>query len=298
MVQGPQLENANPSSLLWCREDNLFKRNFQFAKESAKKNKKDLGLDFNPGPSAPRADGTRDANPNEIGPFYNLEGLITYITVQGATVDHSADDADSEDAPAPPKQKQKKSKASKPSAAPKASRAKPLATAPPEPSVQSEDLSRVSKKKEKPKKKPMKISGHELTPAAVLRNEDETIDLSSDEDFGDDALELLIKSKQEAEIFNDLPLFDVDILNNFIDEWFENPSINLDDLELPIGISVSFHSAIATELALAQKIVELKNKIDYEKAQFKKNMAKLSVADVQSFKQTLHELKEQFHQKC
>ena len=50
-------------------------------------------------------------------------------------------------------------------------------------------LSRVSKKIEKPKKKnPMKISGHELTPAAVLRNKDETIDLSIDDDLGDDAL--------------------------------------------------------------------------------------------------------------
>ena len=77
---------------------------------------------------------------------------------------------------------------------------------------------------------------------------------------------MLIKSKEKAEIFNDRPLFDVDILNNFIDEWFENPSINIDDLELPIGISVSFHIAIATELALAQKIVELKNKIDHEKS--------------------------------
>ena len=97
------------------------------------------------------------------------------------------------------------------------------------------------------------------------------------------------------EIFNDLAMFDADILNNFIDEWFENPSINIDDLELPIGISVSFHSAIATELALAQKIVELKDKIDHEKAHFKRNMANLSVADVQSFKQMLHELKEQFY---
>ena len=85
-------------------------------------------------------------------------------------------------------------------------------------------------------------------------------------------------------IFNDLPLFDVDILNNFIDEWFDNPSLSIDDLQLPVDISFTFHGAIANELALAQKIVELKNKIDYEKAQFKKNMAKLSVADVQSFK--------------
>nr|XP_045089613.1 nucleolar protein dao-5-like [Aegilops tauschii subsp. strangulata] len=204
-------------------------------------NKKAFGLDFNPGPSAPRADGTRDANPNVIGPFYNLEGLITHIAVQGADVDHSADDADSDEAPAPPKLQ----------------------------NVQSEDLSRIFKKTEKSKKnkkKPIKSSAREVTPAAVLRNEDATIDLSSDEDLGDDALELLIKS-------------------------------SIDDLQLPVDISVTFHGAIANELALAQKIVELKNKIDYEKAQFKKNMAKLSVADVQSFKRILHDLKEEFHKK-
>ena len=74
---------------------------------------------------------------------------------------------------------------------------KPLKTDPPEPSVQSEDLSRVSRKTKKTKK-PKKISGHELTPDAVLRNEEDTIDLSSDEDLGDEALEMLIKSKQEA----------------------------------------------------------------------------------------------------
>ena len=122
MVHGPQPTNADPSSLLWCREDNLFKRNFQFAKTSAKENKKSLGLDFNPGPSAPCAEGTRDAKPNLVGPFYNLEGLITHIQVQGAAVDHSADDADSDEAPAPPKPvKQKKPKASKPSSARKVS---------------------------------------------------------------------------------------------------------------------------------------------------------------------------------
>ena len=154
MVRGPQPENVDPSSLLWCREDNLFKRNFKFAKDSAVKNKKAFGLDFNPGPSAPREDGTHEANENRIGPFYNLEGLITHIAVQGANVDHSADDADSDDALAPPKlQKQKKTKFSKPTAASKASCVKPLATAPPAPSINSEDLSRISKKKEKPQKK-------------------------------------------------------------------------------------------------------------------------------------------------
>ena len=103
MIRGPQPANADPSSLLWCREDKLFKRNYQAAKNSAKENKKSLGLDFNPGPSAPRADGTREAEPNLIGPFYNLEGLITHIQVQGAAVDHSADDFDSDEALAPPK---------------------------------------------------------------------------------------------------------------------------------------------------------------------------------------------------
>nr|XP_020184389.1 nucleolar and coiled-body phosphoprotein 1-like [Aegilops tauschii subsp. strangulata] len=208
MVRGPKPENANPSSMLWCREDNLFKRNYQFAKESAAKNKRDFGLSFNPGPSAPRQDGTRDANPNVIGPFTSFDGLLSHIAAQRATVEQSADDADSEDAPAPPKQKKKKSKALKPSATPKASTMKPLKTAPPEPS-----------------------------------------------------------------------------------------SISIDDLQLPVDISVTFHGAIANELALAQKIVELKNKIDHEKAHFKKHMAKLSVADVQIFKKMLHDLKEEFHKK-
>ena len=111
--------------------------NFQHAKASAKENKKSLGLEFNPGPSAPRADGTRDAKPNVIGPFSNLDGLITYILVQGAKVDHSDNDADTDEAPAPPPkpQKPKKAKASKSAAPPKISRAKPLATTPPEDSV-------------------------------------------------------------------------------------------------------------------------------------------------------------------
>ena len=136
MVRGPQPADADPSSLLWCHDDNLFKRNFQFANNSAKENKKSRGLDFNPGPSAPRADGTREAEPNLVRPFYNLEGLITHIMVQGTDVDQPADDADSDEAPAPPKPKKlKKPKASKPSPAPKASRVKPLATAPPAPGV-------------------------------------------------------------------------------------------------------------------------------------------------------------------
>ena len=71
MVYGPQPADADPSLLLWCRDDNLFKCNFQFAKNSAKANKKSWGLDFNPSPSSPSADGTREAEPNLVGPFYN-----------------------------------------------------------------------------------------------------------------------------------------------------------------------------------------------------------------------------------
>ena len=61
---------------------------------------------------------------------------------------------------------------------------KPLATAPPEDSVQSEDLSRISKKTEM-----RKSTDQALIAAAILRND--AIDLSSDEDLADDALEQL-----------------------------------------------------------------------------------------------------------
>ena len=142
---------------------------------------------------------------------------------------------------------------------------------------------------------PLPHTGQELIAAAILRND--AIDLSSDEDLADDALEQLIKSKEEAEIFNNLPIFDVAIIHNFIDEWFDTPNISFEDLQLPIGLSVAFHGAIASELAIAQRIVELKQKIDFEKSQFKKHMAKLSVQDVKNFKIMLHELKEAFLKK-
>ena len=78
-------------------------------------------------------------------------------------------------------------------------------------------------------------------------------------------------------------LSDVAIIHNFIDEWFETPNLSFEDLQLPIGLSVSFNGAIASELALAQRMVELKHKIDYEKAQFKKHMAELSMQEVKNF---------------
>ena len=87
------------------------------------------------------------------------------------------------------------------------------------------------------------------------------------------------------------------IIHNFIDEWFDTPNVSFEDLQLPIGLSISFNGAIASELDLAQRIVELKHKIDYEKAQFKKHVAKLSVQDVRNFKVMLHELKEAFLKK-
>ena len=75
---------------------------------------------------------------------------------------------------------------------------------------------------------PQPHTGKGLRAAAILRSE--ATDLSSDEDLGDDALEQLIKSKEEAEIFNNLPLFDVAIIHNFIDEWFATPNISFEDL--------------------------------------------------------------------
>ena len=96
---------------------------------------------------------------------------------------------------------------------------------------------------------PLTHTGQEQIAAAILHND--AIDLSSDEDLADDALEQLIKSKEEAEIFNDLPLFVMTIIHNFIDEWFDTPNISFEDLQLPIGLSVAFHGAIASELALA-----------------------------------------------
>ena len=103
MVRGPQPENADPSSLLWCHENNLFKRNFQFAKDSDVKNQREFGLNFNPGPSAPRTDGTPEANENRIGPFANFDGLLSHIAAQRDVVEQSAKEADSDDVPSPPK---------------------------------------------------------------------------------------------------------------------------------------------------------------------------------------------------
>jgi hypothetical protein len=132
-----------------------------------------------------------------------------------------------------------------------------------------------------------------------LHDDNDIIDLSSDGDLDDDeALEKIIKNKQEeADVFKDLPLFDVDILNNFIDEWFQDPSLSLDDLQLPIGISVTFEGFIAKEIAIAQKVIEQKNKIKPEKVVFEKHMDKLSAKEIQSFKQMMADMKEEFQRR-
>ena len=79
-------------------------------------------------------------------------------------------DSESDEAPAVPKPKQtKKPKASKPAPASKISRAKPLKTAPPEVSVQSEDVSCISKPLKE--KEPQQHTSKELTAAAILRSE-------------------------------------------------------------------------------------------------------------------------------
>jgi hypothetical protein len=114
-------------------------------------------------------------------------------------------------------------------------------------------------------------------PTSTLRDDDAIIDLSNDE-FDDDALEQLIKNRQgEADIFKDLPLFDHDILNNFIDEWFRDPSLSIDDLQLPIDISVTFQGFITKEFGIVEKVVEQKNKIEHERS-FLRSMLRSSAS--------------------
>ena len=82
----------------------------------------------------------------------------------------------------------------------------------------------------------MQPTGQALTPAAVLRNENDAIDLSSDDDLGDDALEQLIKRKQEAKIFNDLPLL----------MWRSCTSLLMSDLTAQTSVLMIFSSQLAS----------------------------------------------------
>ena len=107
-----------------------------------------------------------------------------------------------------------------------------------------------------------------MKPSSTVVDEDNLIDLS-DDDYDSDALENIIKSKQEDDKrLKNLPLFDPDILHNFIDEWFEDPTITIDDLQLPIGISVTFQGFVGEELTITQKAHEQKAKIRHENALF------------------------------
>ena len=134
MVRGPMQEDADPSSLKWCREDELFEENYKFAKKSAVQNKKDFRIDFNPGPAAPRPDGSCETEPNLIGPFDDFDSFLAHCAAQRASVEDAADEEQT-DVLEPPKPV-KKSTASKSSATPKASRVKPLKSEPLESSVQ------------------------------------------------------------------------------------------------------------------------------------------------------------------
>jgi hypothetical protein len=139
-------------------------------------------------------------------------------------------------------------------------------------------------------------AGRGSKPPQVIQADDDIVDLSEDEDLADDALEAVIKNKQEeSDILKDLALFDVEILETFIDEWFQDKHISMDDLQLPIGISVTLQGFIAAEMAIAQKVVELKNKIEYERQVFKENLHSLLAQDLENFKNKMAEMKLEFH---
>lgn len=108
-------------------------------------------------------------------------------------------------------------KASRLTTASKASRLKPIRTAPPETSVQMGEESHTSLKTKQ-------NAGRGSRPSSTVRAEDKLIDLSDDE-YDSDALERIIKNKEEEEDarMQQLPLFDPAILHHFIDEWFANP---------------------------------------------------------------------------
>ena len=79
-------QDADPTSILWCRDGGHFEANYQLARCSAAQNKKDYGIDFNPGPAEPSPDGTREAEPNSIGPVDDLAAYLAHCTEQRASV--------------------------------------------------------------------------------------------------------------------------------------------------------------------------------------------------------------------
>ena len=74
----------------------------------------------------------------------------------------------------------------------------------------------------------------------------------SDDEFDDEALARLIQQKEEeAKLLKDLPLIDPVLFEHFIDEWFADPSLTIDALQLPIGLSVTFQGLVNEELTVA-----------------------------------------------
>jgi hypothetical protein len=86
MVRRPMPLKPDPTSMLWCRDDDLFEANYQFASGSATQNKKDYGIDFNPGLAKPRQNGSHEAEPNLVGPFHDFAAFLAHYVEQPASV--------------------------------------------------------------------------------------------------------------------------------------------------------------------------------------------------------------------
>ena len=72
-------------------------------------------FDFNPGPTAPRPDGSREAESNLIGPFEDFDSYFAHCATQWTTVEDAIEEEEHADVLEPPKPK-KEAKASKSSA--------------------------------------------------------------------------------------------------------------------------------------------------------------------------------------
>lgn len=121
----------------------------------------------------------------------------------------------------------------------------------------------------------------------------------SDDEFDDEALAQLIQQKQEeAKCLEDLPLFDANIICEFIDEWFADLTLTVDSLELPIGMSVTFQGLVNEELTVAQKAVQQREKIHHEKTLLKANIYKFYANQIHGYQIMMKDLKDEFEKRC
>lgn len=72
----------------------------------------------------------------------------------------------------------------------------------------------------------------------------------------------------------------------------------MDDLQLLIGISVTFKGFMGEELAIARKAHEVRDRIKDEKTSFNKNVSKLNVNQVLGYKTMMSDLKAKFQKRC